>query len=607
MIIGLDTETCLIQTGLLAPPLVCYSVSSPNLPELGGLYSHHDLGTLDRILDLVLKREAVLIGHNVCYDLAVIGAHKPDWLPRIFEILDRGQVQDTMLREILLDLEELGRPIKRPLDYLAAKYLYHKLDKDPDGWRLRYSELRRTPIRDWPERAREYAQTDADILIPIFHAQDHRALHSDTFDDSGRQTAWAFALQLMAAWGLKTDVDRIAEIEPALLEDQDLRRQELISAGIMRAKGSIDTKALIEYVTAWHGELPKTDKGNHKKGKDDLLVVCGDDPLIESYLTYKEVGKQLTTYIDKYRSGIVQCSVNPILANGRSSLAKPSLQNLPQRGPVRELFIPRPGKLFASVDYDVVELRTLAQVNLWINGYSSMAQAFQQDSHADLHTVFAAGLLGIDTTEAYRLRDTKDSGLKDARKRAKAANFGFPGGMGCATFVQAQAKQGSHYTLDQAKELKADFLSAYPEMRPYFSHIGKLTAGGRTTIRQFISGRYRGNCSFTQAANGYFSSLMTDGAKHAHFNVARHCYAKPESPLYGARVVCAIHDELLAELDPAGAHEQAHMIADIMCDTMQSKYTPDIPITAAPAIMTRWYKDAEPVYNSRGRLQLWEP
>ena len=45
--------------------------------------------------------------------------------------------------------------------------------------------------------------------------------------------------------------------------------------------------------------------------------------------------------------------------------------------------------------------------------------------------------------------------------------------------------------------------------------------------------------------------------------------------------------------------------SDIMVKEMQ-KYTPDVPIKAEPALMRRWYKDAEPLYDQEGKLLIWE-
>jgi len=54
------------------------------------------------------------------------------------------------------------------------------------------------------------------------------------------------------------------------------------------------------------------------------------------------------------------------------------------------------------------------------------------------------------------------------------------------------------------------------------------------------------------------------------------------------------------------AHERAFEQSRIMCAEMQA-LVPDIKITASPALMRCWYKEADKVFNSAGRLVCWEP
>jgi DNA polymerase I-like protein with 3'-5' exonuclease and polymerase domains len=67
-----------------------------------------------------------------------------------------------------------------------------------------------------------------------------------------------------------------------------------------------------------------------------------------------------------------------------------------------------------------------------------------------------------------------------------------------------------------------------------------------------------------------------------------------------------IHDEIIAEVPEDRTHEAGAELARIMCDAMQV-VVPDVKITASPAAMRRWYKDATTVYDLNGRLVPWEP
>jgi DNA polymerase I-like protein with 3'-5' exonuclease and polymerase domains len=85
----------------------------------------------------------------------------------------------------------------------------------------------------------------------------------------------------------------------------------------------------------------------------------------------------------------------------------------------------------------------------------------------------------------------------------------------------------------------------------------------------------------------------------------RAAYHDRKSALYGSHPVMFIHDEIIAEVPQDDYHEAGTELSRIMCDEMQ-KVVPSVRITASPAAMRRWYKNAEPVWKN-GRLALWEP
>jgi len=111
---------------------------------------------------------------------------------------------------------------------------------------------------------------------------------------------------------------------------------------------------------------------------------------------------------------------------------------------------------------------------------------------------------------------------------------------------------------------------------------------------------------FTQACNTFFQGLAADGAKAALFEVSQRCYSKPASYLYGSRPIMFIHDEIVLETPANKAAAAADELAKTMSEVMR-EFTPDIPIKTEVALMDRWYKDAEEVRDSSGKLLKWEP
>ena len=639
--VGFDTETDLIEPGLKAPPLVCFTVSDGSNPT--EFHTWHNVHRLWELWSAAARGEIVLVGQNIAYDACVTMAHKKEFIPVVFEAYANDGVEDLMLREMLLMCERHGRPRRKSLDDLSRQYLDLALDKDEDGWRLRFGELKHLPAADYPERAVEYAKGDAWVVPKIYRLQDEKARHADTFADSFAQSRAHLAFTLMAAWGFKTNKERVAGVRDALRDMQADREEYLVLEGVMRPTkeqkatfperfpgwqwdktdkgkaGAINKQKLWTKLMELGADLPETPASTPEKRTYSLAgeyLEVLDLPLADTYLEFDHDRKMLNTYLSKYESGLVQCSINPLLANGRTSLSKPSLQNLPTAGPLRESFEGRPGTYLCSVDYDGIELRSDAQNLLWHFGQSKIAEMFQQDPDADLHSIVAARILGIPEAEALQRKKAKDPAFKEVRdKQAKRAVFGLAGGMGLAVFDSTLRKEKVFLTQAQLEKIKEAYLDAFPEKRQYFKMIGSMLPRRRfpedrprTDMQCWVSGRWRGKCTFTQLANGFFSSLMTDGSKAATFEVVRACYDPTrQSVLFGARVVNAVHDELVAEVDQAGAHEQGFAISKIMCDTMMECYTPDIPVTAEPALMERWHKGASPVYDNNGRLTLWRP
>lgn len=176
------------------------------------------------------------------------------------------------------------------------------------------------------------------------------------------------------------------------------------------------------------------------------------------------------------------------------------------------------------------------------------------------------------------------------RQLAKPCNFGYPGGLGETKFIDYAAGYGVTITLPIAKRSKQAYMIAWPEMRLYFDHIGRLTADGNAVIIQFYSERERGDCWFTKAANGFFQALAADGAKYAGQLLVKHAYRIPESPLYGCRPSGFVHDEYLVNAPRDQAERALPEVERLMIEGMR-RYIPDVKIKAPGKVLyERWGK-----------------
>jgi DNA polymerase-1 len=664
MLYAWDTETWLIQPGLLAPPLVCVSIANTN----GDVSLHGRVEGLALMRSLLADPDAVLVGHNVAYDFAVICAADESLIAPVFAAYRAGRIRDTKIREELRDIaagriQKGGTMVWRDGAWVKADYslagnamvkgskglVYRYLqknrsaDKGDDAWRKRYDQLSELPIDQWPEDASQYAKEDAQDTLAVYLAQATNEPEAPLVNEVA-QTQAAWALHLISTWGIRTDPSVVFPLETALeaeyerimrrfrkvglfvpepLSAEDRRKgrePDLIMQKVYKngkvvekpAKWKRDTKKLKAYVERVYKrkglKAPRTDSGEVATDKD--ACEQSGSYLLAELSAAGGVSKIIDTYVPALKAGTelpINTRFNTLMNSGRCSSSAPNIQNLPtgrRVGGVREAFVPRPGFQLVSVDYDTLELRALAQVCLFLFGKSAMAEAIKEGR--DLHLEVAATLLGITYEQAQTRK--KEPVVKEARQTAKCLNFGLPGGLGVETFVTfARRSYGVVITEKRARELKAVWFKAWPEMQTYFNYISsKLGEMGEANLTQFVSGRVRGGVGFCDGCNTLFQGLAADGAKAALFDVAEEMYVDKGTALYGSRIVNFIHDEILAEVPVDLAHEAADRLALVMCAAM-ARFVPDVPITASPALMTRWYKGAEAVYDDTGRLIPWSP
>ena len=625
--VAFDLETFLITRQRPAPIVVGMSWYDG---DRGAVIPHGE--NLEAWITAKLKDTSVhLVGHNVAYDMKVICANYPHLTPLVFQAYVDGRITDTGIRQQLWDIavgRAQGDDAVRGYSLAGLVRLIFERDitmwKDaPDAWRLRYGELHGVDFADWPDAAVEYPMIDAKETWAIWNEQ--RIKVGDLIMDDAFMAYGAFALDLMSANGMRTDAGAVAALESRNLEAMELLRPQLIAAGLVAQGGTKSNPKWVKKDKAARERMTrlceaKGIKPYLTKAKavaiDKAACYWVDDPLLHTRRKYALAEKLVNTYVPPLKAGAYGLPITSrfgMAATTRTTSSAPgkpaegtNLQNSPRDGGVRECFIPRDGYLYLAADFSGAELHALAQVCLRLLGYSVLGDTLK--AGRDVHLFVAAKLLGLEYDEAKRLKDSGDKRIKEARQHAKAANFGFAGAMGVPTFIKNQLKDGNRYTVQQAKELKATWLAAFPEMREYFDRC-KMELGPRESavVHLWPDGPLRKCRGLSTLCNTYFQALVARGAKAAAAAVVRECYAV-RSPLNGSRPVNFVHDEVMLETPLADADTLAiratHFVG-VMEDTFNA-FVPDYPTKVDPVMMRRWSKSAEPTYDSLGRLTVWE-
>jgi hypothetical protein len=642
-----DLETFLIAPGLQAPPIVAvgFTVDTDPTPEI----IHVKDPAFRRFVETLITDPAASSDwHNAAFDLACLCAHDPEWITPIFDAYEANRIVCTVVREKLIRIGRGEEPEKPPKGYYDLAHCLERwngqtIDKS-DPWRLKYGTLIDVPVAEWPTDAIRYLHLDAASQQTVFYAQETAG--AEILADQYRQSRAAFWLRLMECWGLTTDPIQAraykARVEAGLRADE----AAILAAGLLRPDRTKDTKkAKARIVRAYEIKgkpHPLTDGG--QPSLDFEACEGSSDPVLVSYTNFSQADT-LIGKVDRLLHPVIQASYDPLKKTGRTScrggaLPKPGeaatahgaqLQNPPQSAEctqckgsgkidgvqcpqclgtktipgVRECLVARPGHALISVDYDACEMRTWAQVCLWTVGYSKLAEVLNDPKRCP-HVEMGAGLRSIPLAEAYALRGEE---RKKLRGVAKGPNFGLPGGMGAARLAD-YCRQNYGVILSEAAAQQACqvWRETWPEAQPYLDWISRLVGpkGSRATIRQFVSGRVRGDVGFCDAANGFFQGLAADIAKDAGWRIAREMYCDRRSPLFGCRSVVFVHDEFIFESPLDRLTDAGNRCAQIMIDTAQ-RWSPDLRYSASPAAMLRWSKAAgDPVYDGAGNLIPWE-
>jgi hypothetical protein len=593
--IYLDTETALIEPGLLAPPMTCLQFAEDDSDVAVAVVG---VDPVEGLLREILTKD--ICGHNIAFDLLVITTEYPALWPLVFQAYDEDRVHDTMTRQKLrwISVGQL-RGQKDSLEAIAALYGVQKDGSDP--WRLRYAELRGSPFNQWPEGAKQYAAHDVEATRSVFLSQ------GDRMPDEPRQERAAFVMHCIGAAGVHTDPVQVARFEAQVHQEHERNREWLIDAGLVRRDGSRDTKAAQARMVDVVPEPKRTKKGGICLDEDACLQ--SGDELLQAYQSFGSF-KNLLSRLQGLKRPIINPRFDSLIETGRTSCATGphgyQIQNMRRASGERECFVPASGNVFIACDYDSFELCALAQICYWVVGHSALGDAINVG--IDPHLQAAATALGLPYKEAVRRYQAGDVRLKDMRQGMKISNFGYPGGMGSKSFISYARGFGLNLSEERSQELREAWLEAWPEMELYFEWISDrpwvpVIRGDHPrdvcTVIHPMSDRVRGGCSYTQACNLYFQGLAADAAKAAGWDLLRLTHGT------GWKIWNFVHDEYLFEGPESEASDMALEIEATMVSAAE-RWMPNVRIGASPTIMRRWSKDAQQIFNASGKLIPWE-
>jgi DNA polymerase I-like protein with 3'-5' exonuclease and polymerase domains len=298
-------------------------------------------------------------------------------------------------------------------------------------------------------------------------------------------------------------------------------------------------------------------------------------PVVQQLILYRRkngfvmsAGKGVSSALARSGDRRVHATVNQIGAvTGRFSAQEPNLLGLPRDKQVRACIQAPAGKKLVAADYNAIELRVAADQT----GDEALRSILQTgDPHRYMGSILA--------------RVPEVHVTKEQRNRAKPVNFGLLLGMGTDTLVSyARKNYGVEFTPSEAEEFKHTFLETYAGIAAWQKMMADETPAELRTKSGRVSYYFDPDEDYNARLAFPIQGTAADGMKQAM--VLLH----PHLKRLGAKIILAVHDELLVEAPEEHAEEVKELMREHMIAGMQ-KYVPSVPIVVEPEVRSSWGK-----------------
>lgn len=327
----------------------------------------------------------------------------------------------------------------------------------------------------------------------------------------------------------------------------------------------------------------KKTKTGYSTAVDVLEQLKEQAPIVEDILTYRQIAKIQSTYVEGLLK-VIQSDgkvhtryVQTLTQTGRLSSVDPNLQNIPIRleegRKIREAFVPRePDWLIYSSDYSQIELRVLAH----ISNDTHLKEAFIEGQ--DIHASTAMRVFGISTPEEV---------TANMRRQAKAVNFGIVYGIS-----DYGLSQNLGISRKEAQQYIDTYFDKYPGVKTYMEEVVREakdkgyveTLYNRRRYLPDINSRNFNIRNFAErtAINTPIQGSAADILKIAMIDLAKRL--KEEE--MAATMLLQVHDELVFEV-PATELERLDILVK---EVMEKAVTLHVPLLTDSNWGKTWYE-----------------
>jgi uracil-DNA glycosylase family 4 len=526
---------------------ICFA---PNHHEMPDLDWHKDL--LKEIGDMDLN----LIAHNGKFDLL--------WL-RVIWGWRWDLTFDTMLAHYLIDendrhsLKHLSKIYYGAFDYDIS------LDDKTGGGNL--------------EDHCEYLAKDVLYTLKLKHTL------SKQFDHEIENVFYNLMIPVSNLFteveynGVYIDTDKMVEAENFLRGEVTRYEKELKEYGNVNWNSSQQLAKLL-FDDLKLDVIERTDKGAISTSKSVLKRI--DHPVAKSILGYREVSKQLSSFIEGWKPFIKNSRLHPTFrlngtVTGRPSCSNPNLQQVPRDPRIRSLITAPPGKVLVEFDLSQAELRLAADASQdtnmieafnnnvdihWKTGMGTMKQGRSNEEDLLSTATEISGNSITDYDEGYDIvyeagpdkASSVNPVFSNIRKKAKAVNFGFIYGMWHTKFARyAKDEYGIDVNEKEAENIRNLFFETYPKLERWHRTQNRLANNYGEVVSRIGRKRRLPNALLQDNSN------LCRGAERQAINTPIQSFAsdwnlmvaiqvREEFPPPRVRIVGTVHDSVLCEV-----------------------------------------------------------
>ncbi len=326
----------------------------------------------------------------------------------------------------------------------------------------------------------------------------------------------------------------------------------------------------------------KTAGGARSTRESELVKLREAHPIIDDILSYRELAKLLSTYIDTIptlldnNSRLHTTYIQAGTTTGRVASQNPNLQNIPIKTElgraIRNAFVAEQGMRLVAFDYSQIELRIAAL----LSGDEALAEIFR--NNRDVHTEVASRVFHVQPSEV----------TYEMRRRAKVINFGILYGMGVTSLQQSLGTKRA-----EAQEFYDQYFAAFPKLSAYMDNT--IAQASRTGYTETLFGRRRyfegikSPIPYVKAAaermalNAPFQGTAADLFKLAMLRVDEFLQGDPRGAL-----LLQVHDELVFEVEEGAVGGIAPKLKELMEGVIPEKDRNGIPITVEGKVGKNW-------------------